>query len=85
MGPAGCGKSSLVFQIINAAMERGEKAVVFSFDETRRILLKRTAGMGIDLEPHLAAGRLRLDQIDPAELSPGELVGRVRAAVEDGE
>jgi circadian clock protein KaiC len=85
MGPAGCGKSSLVFQIINAAMERGEKAVVFSFDETRRILLKRTAGMGINIEPHLAAGRLRLDQIDPAELSPGELVGRVRAAVEDGD
>ena len=56
MGPAGCGKSSLVFQVIHAALERGEKAVVFSFDETRRILLKRTAGMGIDLGPHLAAG-----------------------------
>jgi circadian clock protein KaiC len=83
MGPAGCGKSSLAFQIIHAALERGEKAVVFSFDETRRILLKRTAGMGIDLEPHLATGRLRLDQVDPGELSPGELVGRVRAAVED--
>lgn len=85
MGPAGSGKSSLVFQIIHAALERGENAVVFSFDETRRILLKRMAGMGIDLTPHLASGRLRLDQIDPAELSPGELVGRVRGAVEDGE
>jgi circadian clock protein KaiC len=85
MGPAGCGKSSLVFQTIHSALQRGERAVVFSFDETRRILLKRTAGMGIDLEPHLAAGRLRLDQIDPAELSPGELVGRVRTAVEGGD
>ena len=85
MGPAGCGKSSLVFQVIHAALERGEKAVVFSFDETRRILLKRSKGMGIDLEPYLAAGRLSLHQIDPAELSPGELVGRVRAAVEDGD
>jgi circadian clock protein KaiC len=83
MGPAGSGKSSLLFQVIHAALIRGEKAVVFSFDETRRILLKRTAGMGIDIESHLAKGRLRLDQVDPAELSPGELVGRVRAAVED--
>ncbi len=41
--------------------------------------------MGIDLEPHLSSGRLKLYQIDPAELSPGELVGRVREAVEDGE
>jgi circadian clock protein KaiC len=38
--------------------------------------------MGIDLQPHLTSGRLVLEQIDPAELSPGELVGRVRAAVE---
>ena len=82
MGPAGCGKSSLVLQVIHAALERGEKAVVFSFDETLRILLKRSAGMGIELQPHLTSGSLVLDQIDPAELSPGELVGRVRAAVE---
>lgn len=85
MGPAGCGKSSLAFQLIHAALLRGEKAVVFSFDETRRILLKRCSGMGIDLLPYLDSGQLRLDQIDPAELSPGELVGRVRGAVEDGE
>lgn len=85
MGPAGSGKSSLVFQSLKTALDRGEKAVVFSFDETRRILLKRTAGMGIDLNQHLSEGRLKLYQIDPAELSPGELVGRVREAVEDGE
>ena len=85
MGPAGSGKSSLTFQVIHAALQRGEKAVVFSFDETRRILLKRSAGMGIRLEPYLATGQLKLHQIDPAELSPGELVGRVRAAVETGD
>lgn len=85
MGPAGSGKSSLAFQVIHAALQRGEKAVVFSFDETRRILLKRCKGMGIDLLPFLESGLLRLEQIDPAELSPGELVGRVRGAVEDGE
>ena len=82
IGPAGSGKSSLAFQYVAAALERGEHAVVFSFDETRRILLKRTSGMGIDLLQHLKSGLLRLDQVDPAELSPGELVGRVRDAVE---
>lgn len=85
MGPAGSGKSSLVLQVIHAALERGENAVVFSFDETRKILTKRMMGMGIDLGPYLETGRLALHQIDPAELSPGELIGRVRQAVEDGE
>jgi circadian clock protein KaiC len=83
LGPAGSGKSSLVFRYVASALERGERAVVFSFDETRRILLKRTAGMGINLAPHLETGLLRLEQIDPAELSPGELSGKVRAAVEN--
>jgi circadian clock protein KaiC len=82
IGPAGSGKSSLAFQFAHAALERGERVVVFSFDETRKILLKRTAGMGIDLLPHIESGRLRLEQVDPAELSPGELVGMVRDAVE---
>jgi circadian clock protein KaiC len=82
IGPAGSGKSSLAFQFIYAALQRGERVVVFSFDETRKILLKRTAGMGIDIAPYVESGMLRLEQVDPAELSPGELVGMVRDAVE---
>jgi circadian clock protein KaiC len=82
IGPAGSGKSSLAFQFVDAALRRGERVVVFSFDETRKILLKRTGGMGIDLIPHIDSGMLRLEQVDPAELSPGELVGMVRDAVE---
>jgi circadian clock protein KaiC len=84
LGPAGCGKSSIVMQVVSAALARGEKAAVFVFDETRRILLRRMAGMGIDLEPYIRNGQLRIDQVDPAELSPGELIGRIREAVQSG-
>jgi circadian clock protein KaiC len=38
--------------------------------------------MGMDLQPHLDSGALRVSQIDPAELSPGEFASWVRAAVE---
>src|SRR4051812_18645059 len=38
----------------------------------------------MDLSPHLEGGRLRLEQIDPADLSPGEFSGKVRDAVENG-
>jgi circadian clock protein KaiC len=46
------------------------------------VFLKRAAGLGMDMGSHIADGSLRLEQIDPAELSPGELSGLVRSAVE---
>ncbi|MBV8478247.1 MAG: hypothetical protein JOZ36_16425 [Acidobacteria bacterium] len=45
-------------------------------------LLRRTRGLGMDLERHVVSGHMKLDQIDPAEMSPGEFVEKVRTAVE---
>jgi circadian clock protein KaiC len=42
----------------------------------------RTAGLGIDFKSGLVNGTVKLEQVDPAELSPGELVHRVRESVE---
>lgn len=82
LGPSGAGKSSLALQFVTRALEQGEKALVVSFDEIRSVLLRRSAGMGMDLRPHLAAGRLILEQIDPAEFPPGEVISLVRRQVE---
>ena len=38
----------------------------------------------MELQPYLETGQLRLQQIDPAELSPGEFACRVRQATEAG-
>lgn len=84
IGPAGSGKSSLTLQFLAAAMDRGEKALVVSFDETRRVLLKRGGGMGVDLAEYERAGLLCLEHVDPAELSPGELTAMIRDRVESG-
>jgi circadian clock protein KaiC len=81
-GPAGSGKSSLAAQYACAAARRGEPAAMFVFDERVETLCKRAAGLGIDLAPHLEAGRLTVQAVDPAELSPGEFAHTVRAAVE---
>jgi len=82
LGPAGAGKSLLVFQFIAAACSRGEKAALFAFDEELGLLFRRSKGMGIDLEALANQGSLNVAQIDTAELSPGEFTHRVRAAVE---
>jgi len=82
IGPSGVGKSSVALTFITAAIERGEKALILSFDETMSVLLRRARGLGMPLEAHIAAGSLRVEQIDPAEVSPGELAAIVQDAVE---
>ena len=71
MGPAGSGKSSLAVQYALAAARRGERAALFTFDESLGTLLARSAGLGMDLRDYLAQGWITVQQVDPAELSPG--------------
>jgi circadian clock protein KaiC len=82
-GPAGVGKTTASVQCMVAALERGERAAYFLFDERLPTLLKRSAALGMDLQPHLDSGALTVRAIDPAEMSPGEFSGAVRSAVED--
>lgn len=82
IGGAGVGKSSVALGFAVAAAERGEHAAVFAFDEGRGTIFARAARLGIPLQAHVDAGRISLQQIDPAELSPGEFVHRVQASVE---
>lgn len=58
---------------------------MFAFDEELGLLFRRTKAMGLDLEAFYEAGRLIIEQIDAAELSPGEFAHRVRRCVEDNE
>jgi circadian clock protein KaiC len=84
MGPAGVGKSTLATQYAVAAAERGEKAALFIFDESRRSLIKRSAAVGMDLAAALENELITAQQVDPAELAPGEFANLVREAVENG-
>jgi circadian clock protein KaiC len=82
LGPAGAGKSTLATQLAKAAVERGEKAAFFIFDEVPNTLVIRGEGMGMNVREHVEAGRILVRQIDPAELSPGHFAHLVRTAVE---
>ena len=82
-GPAGSGKSTLAISYAFAAAERGEASALFHFDETLAPLLERSSSLGMDLQPHFESGMIRIRQVDPAEVSPGELIADVRRAVEE--
>jgi circadian clock protein KaiC len=81
-GPSGVGKTSTAVRCALTAIERGEKAAYFLFDEGKATMLARARSMGMDLEPHIASGALDVRQIDPAELTPGEFASWVRCVVE---
>jgi circadian clock protein KaiC len=83
VGPAGSGKSTVSIQYAVAAALRGEKAVVFTFDESTTTLETRTRGLGVDIDKVLKNGLLEVRQVDPAELSPGEFSSLVQHAVDD--
>ncbi|HEY9126801.1 MAG TPA: ATPase domain-containing protein, partial [Acidobacteriaceae bacterium] len=83
MGPAGCGKSTIALLYAYTAAERGEKAIIFVFDESVATLIERAHGLGMDVKKHIDNGRLEIQQIDPAELSPGEFVSRITRLVNE--
>jgi circadian clock protein KaiC len=82
IGGAGVGKSSIALTCAMAAADRGEAVMVFAFDEGLGTAFARAAGLGMPLQPHVDSGRVRVQQIDPAEMSPGEFAHRVRESVE---
>ncbi len=82
IGPAGAGKSVLLLHFIAAAIARGERAAFFAFDEELGLLMSRAKSLGIDLQAMRDAGDLFMEQMDAAELSPGEFTHRVRNCVD---
>jgi circadian clock protein KaiC len=82
IGGAGTGKSSIMAQYATSAAARGDRAAIFAFDELRDTAIHRADALGMAMSRHIAAGRIVLQQIDPGELTPGELVHRAIELVE---
>jgi circadian clock protein KaiC len=82
MGPAGVGKSVIVTQFAVAAALRGDTSSVFLFEERIGTWLKRGENLGMPLSRLVAEGKLKVTQVDPAELAPDEFTHLVRQTVE---
>jgi len=81
LGAPGTGKSTLAVQFARAKALRGQRAALFLFDELPATLIARAAGMGMAIDDQLAQGTIFLQQVDPAELSPGAFMHGVRKLV----
>jgi circadian clock protein KaiC len=83
-GAAGTGKSVLSTQYAHAALKRGENVLFYLFDERMSTFILRTTALGMDVRGAMENGHLRIQQIEPTSLSPGEFASQVVTAVEAG-
>ncbi len=83
VGPTGAGKSTLSMQFACSASQRGDRAIVYSFDEVLKTAQDRAEALGLPVREQIRLGMLAMSQVDPAELSPGEFIAQIRADVEE--
>lgn len=83
LGPPGTGKSTLAIKFAHVAAKRGERVMMFVFDESPATLLARSAQLGMNLGPFLKRGLIDIRKINPAEISPGEFTDVIRRSVEE--
>jgi circadian clock protein KaiC len=81
MGPPGTGKSTIAILFAIMAAKHGEKVLFFVFDETIGTLVNRATQLGMDIDTHIRSGLINVQQVDPAEISPGELAHKIQNAV----
>ena len=81
-GTTGSGKSTLSSLYVQAAAERGEKSVIFCFDERRDTFIRRSEMLGLPIAANIEAGLVELRQVDVGVITAGRFIHDVRQVVE---
>ena len=81
VGAAGIGKSSVTMQCAAAALQRGHAVAVYLFDERPPTWFARADQLGFPLRQAVTQGTLHVEQIDPAEMTPGQFAHAVQQVV----
>jgi circadian clock protein KaiC len=82
-GPTGSGKTMLAGIYARAGASRGEKVVYYGFEETRSILLRNYREIGMDMEPHIRSGNLKVISRYPEATSLEDLLVDLRLGLEE--
>jgi len=81
-GPTGVGKTTLGTQFMNEAADRGERSVVYLFEESKGTYLARSEAIGIPVERMIDRGTLDVREMEALDLSPQEFARIVKRDVE---
>jgi circadian clock protein KaiC len=81
-GPTGVGKTTLGTQFMKEAAARGERSVVYTFEETTTVLCRRSEGISIPFGEMLDEGTLSIVEVEPLHYTPDQFALLVRDEVE---
>ena len=81
-GPSGVGKSTLGLQFMKEAAGRGERSVVYIFEEQQETLLRRCESVNIPARAMMERGTLSVVQVEPLHFTPDQFASMVRREVE---
>ena len=82
-GPTGSGKTMLAGLYARAGSARGERVVYYGFEETRPILLRNYREIGMDMEPFIRNGTLKVICRYPEATSLEDLLVDLRLGLEE--
>ena len=81
-GPSGVGKTTMGLQFMKEAAGRGERSLVYTFEENEETIIQRCESINIPLRAMIERGTLSINQIEPLHYSPDEFAYKVRLDVE---
>jgi circadian clock protein KaiC len=84
-GAPGTAKSTLCGAFLEAACQRGERALYVSFDESASEITRNLASVGIRLKPHIDSELLRIYSVRTEARSADQHLLRLRALVDEHE
>ena len=82
-GPSGVGETTLGLCFMKEAARRGERSVVYSFEEDVKTMLRRSEAVNIPVGAMIAGGILSVLQIEPLRYTADEFSSLVRQEVEE--
>ncbi len=82
-GPTGVGKTTTGLQFMKEAAGRGQRSVLYSFEEDQYTLFERAEAVNIPVGDMIDRGTLSVEVIGPDELTIDDFTRRVRREVED--
>ncbi|MDL0128717.1 ATPase domain-containing protein [Halobacterium salinarum] len=84
-GPTGVGKTTTGLQFMKEAAGRGQRSVLYSFEEDRTTLFERASAVNIPLTEMIDRGTLNVEVIGPEALTVDEFTHHIRNEVEDND
>jgi circadian clock protein KaiC len=81
-GPTGVGKTTLGMQFLSEGAARGERCVLYTFDERAETVMNRCTSIGMPIREMLDRGTLQIVEVEALRFGPDEFASTVRRDIE---